>query len=259
MIAPSLKNIDEFPQSIQPVITGFARKLLALKPETHGSPENLDDNIHSILVYGSAAGVNYNHGVSNINFAVIVKNLDFSVLKQSLGLIKSGRKHKIATPLFLTRDYILNSLDVFPVEFSEIKEQHKVIFGEDVFKDLDIPIKDVRLLCEQQIKGKLLHLRQAYLDIGDDPSVLKNFLLTVLNDLIPVFRQLIILKGQKPVGQKEEMLECLAGIFTLDKEPFLAVLRDKNRKILISSHQVEAYFQNFLNQLENLSRHMDSL
>jgi hypothetical protein len=245
----SLKNIGEFPLSIQPVISGFAEKLL----------QELDDNLHSILVYGSAAGVNYNHGVSNINFVVIVKNLDFSVLKSSLALIKSARKHKISTPLFLTKEYIHKSLDVFPIEFSEIKEQHRMVFGEDIFKDLEIPFKDVRLLCEQQIKGKLLRLRQAYLDIGPNPSVLKNFLLGALSDLMPVFRQLIFLKGQKPIEKKEEMLEQLAKIYTLDIASFLAVYHDKTRKILISSNQVEAHLENFLNQLESLSRHMDSL
>ena len=249
MTPSSLKNISEFPRSIQPVIIEFVHKIL----------ENLNDNVISILVYGSAAGINYNPGVSNINIAVIVKILDFSVLKSNLNLIKSARRHKIATPLFLTKEYILNALDVFPVEFSEIKEQHKVIYGEDIFKDLDIPLKDVRLLCEQQIKGKLLHLRQAYLDTGSNPSVLKNLLLIALSDLIPIFRQLIILKGQKPVEQKDEMLGQLAKEFSLDAEPFLAVYHDKNKKILISSHQVESHLQNFLNQLENLSRHLDSL
>ena len=69
------------PPSIQPVIIEFVHKLL----------KNSDDNVLSIVVYGSAAGANYNHGVSNINIAVIVKNLDFSVLNQSLALVKWGR------------------------------------------------------------------------------------------------------------------------------------------------------------------------
>ena len=249
MISAPLKNISELPRSIQPVITEFANKLL----------ENFNDNVHAVIVYGSAAGINYNPGVSNINIAVIVKTLDFSVLNQSVALVKWGRKHKIATPLFLTKEYILSSLDVFPIEFSDIKAQHKVIYGEDVFKDLDIPVKDVRLLCEQQVKGKLLHLRQAYLDIGSKPPVLKNLLLSAWSDLVPVFRQLIILKGQKPVEQKEEMLGQLAGIFSLDPGPFLAVYHDKNKKIRIPSHQLEAHLQNFLSQLESLSRHLDSL
>lgn len=249
MISPSFQNISELPRPIQPVITEFVDKL----------SKSLNDNVHSILIYGSAAGINYNHGVSNINIAVIVKTLDFGVLNQSLGLVKWGHQRKIATPLFLTRDYILGAVDVFPVEFSEIKSQHKIIFGEDIFEGLDIPLKDVRLLCEQQIKGKLLHLRQAYLDVGPNPSVLKNLLLAALRDLLPVFRQLIILKGQKPLEQKDKMLEGLAKIFSLDAAPFLAIIHDKNKKILISSSQVEAHLQNFLNQLENLSRQMDSL
>jgi hypothetical protein len=249
VILPPLNNISEFPRSVQPVITGFAHKLL----------ENLGDNAISLVVYGSAAGVNYNPDVSNINMAVIVKNLDFSVLKQSLALVKSGRKDKIAVPLFLTKEYIQGALDVFPIEFSEIKDQHKVIFGEDIFKDLDIPLKDLRLLCEQQVKGKLLHLRQAYLDVGSNPPVLKNLLSAALKDLIPVFRQIIILKGQKPDEHKEGMIGQLAEIFSLDPQPFLAVYHDKNKKSLISSNQVEAHLQNFLNQLEKLSRHMDSL
>src|SRR5437667_194921 len=84
---------------------------------------------------------------------------------QTLDLVKWGRKHRISTPLFMTKEYVLHSTDVFPIEFTEIKERHRIIFGEDIFKDLDIPFKDMRLLCEQQIKGKLLHLRQAYLEI----------------------------------------------------------------------------------------------
>ena len=249
MSSPALKNISEFPVSLQPVIVEFTSKLLAAS----------GDNICAVLVYGSAAGVNYNPGVSNINIAVVVKHLDFSFLKQSLELVKWGRKQKVATPLFLTKEYVLGALDVFPVEFSEIKQHHRLVFGEDFFKDLNIPLHDISLLCEQQVKGKLLRLRQAYLDVGSNPSVLKGILISALSDLIPVFRQLIVLKGQEPLEKKEEMLGQLAQIYALDLEPFLAVYRDKSRKILISSGQVEAHLQNFLLQLENLSRHMDAL
>ena len=249
MIPTTLKNINEFPFSIQSVITEFSNKIL----------KDGEDNILSIIVYGSAIGVNFNPSVSNINIAVIVRNLDFTVLKESIDLVKWARMHKIATPLILTKEYILTSLDVFPIEFSEIKQQHKLVFGEDIFSDLDIPDADVRLLCEQQVKGKLLHLRQAYLEIGSNASVLKDLLLRVFVDLTPIFRQLIVLKGQKPSEHKEEMLEQLAQIFSLDQGPLLAVYHDKNKKTAISANQVIAHFQNFLTQLESLSRHMDTL
>lgn len=249
MIPASLKNIDSLPTSIQPVTKEFANKFL----------EKFLENTVSICVYGSASGVNYNPSVSNINIAVIVKTLDFSLLSQAVDLVKWGRKNRIATPLFLTKQYIMDSLDVFPVEFSEIKKQHKLIFGEEIFKDLIIPSRDVRLLCEQQVKGKLLHLRQAYLEIGSNPSLLKNLLSAALSDLIPIYRQLILLNGQEPMDHKEEMLGQLAMIFNLDIQPFLLVYNDKNKKAVIASGQVETHFQNFLIQLELLSRHLDSL
>jgi predicted nucleotidyltransferase len=249
MTVSSLENIQSLPLAIQAPVSQFALKLL----------ENSSGPIKTIVLYGSAAGVNYKQGVSNINIAVIFEKLDFALLRQIMVLVKKFRRDRIAVPLLLTKEYVLNSLDVFPIEFSEIKEQHKIIFGEDFFLGLDIPLVDVKLLCEQQIKGKLLHLRQAYLNIGSNPSLLKNFVSGTFSDLIPVFRRLLHLKGQVPCEKEEDMLRQLAKIFSLDAQPLLEVYHDKHRKILISSAKVEDHFRNFLDQLEVLARHMDSL
>jgi len=249
MTALLLQNIEELPTSIQEPVSRLAIKLL----------EILSDNIKAIFVYGSSAGANFNPGVSDINVGVIVERLDLTVMKKVLVLVKAGRRQKIAAPLLLTKEYVLGSLDVFPIEFSEIKQQHKIIFGEDFFAHLNIPLNDVRLLCEQQVKGKLLHLRQAYLEIGTDPKSLKNFIFRAFTDLVPVFRQLVILKGQEPFPLKEDLLRQLADIFALDERAFMAVLQDKHRKVFISAKLVETHLQNFLDQLEVLSRHMDSL
>lgn len=249
MSLPTLKNINEFPSSIQSTISEFANKLIG----------ELGDNILSIFVYGSAAGINYHHGISNINVAVVLKNLDFSALNEGRHVVKWGHKHKIATPLFLTREYLLNSLDVFPIEYSEMKQQHRVVYGEDIFDALEIPTADIRLLCEQQVKGKLLRLRQAYLEIGPQGGVLKKLLQAALNDLVPAFRQLLILKDQHPSNLKEDMFEQLAKEFSLDVHPFLSINQDKHQRSLMAADHVEAHFQNFLVQLENLSARIDSL
>ena len=38
--------------------------------------------------------------------------------------------------------------------------------GRDILKDLKIDLKNLRFQCEQELKGKLLNLRQAYLEAG---------------------------------------------------------------------------------------------
>ncbi|MDE2027970.1 MAG: hypothetical protein KGJ11_05480, partial [Candidatus Omnitrophica bacterium] len=78
-------------------------------------------------------------------------------------------------------------------------------------------------------------------------------------DLVPVFKQLIHLKDQQPAQHKEEMLKQLAGIYALKPEALLSAYHDKHKKTLIPSRQVKAHLQNFLDQLETLSRHLDSL
>ncbi len=75
-----------------------------------------------------------------------------------------------ATPLLLTRDEFVRSLDAFPIEYGEILDTHRVLFGVDPFTGLTINPEDVRRACEVQVKSHLLHLRENYIECGARPS-----------------------------------------------------------------------------------------
>lgn len=244
-----LINIDKLPLDVQGKVNEYCRKLL----DIHGA------NVTCIAVYGSAAGINFVPGVSDINIAVVFRALDFEVFKKSVPLSVMGRKHKITAPLFLTADYIKNSLDVFPIEFGEIKDNHLVICGEDVFSALTIEAKHIRLLCEEQIKGKLLRIRQAYLEHGNDPKVLKALLGDSLHALMPIFRQLVRLRGEEPSVDKVQILDQLAKLFALDTSSLLSIHQEKSRIVPMSLDQTEIHLRNYLQQLEILAHHVDEL
>lgn len=76
------------------------------------------------------------------------------------------RKQGAATPLLLTRDDFVRSLDAFPIEYGEIIARHEVIYGEDPFAALSIGREDLRRACEVQVKSHLIHLREDYLEAG---------------------------------------------------------------------------------------------
>ncbi len=246
---PELKNIDQLPAKARERVSQYTRKLLDL----HG------ENIESILVYGSAASPNFQPGVSNVNIAVIVRSLDFGVLQKSLKLSAWGNKRGFPAPLFLTRGYINTSVDVFPIEGSEIKESHIVIFGPDIFADLVVDVRHVRLFCEEQVKGKLLRLRQSYLDSQANPKLLRNLLIDSLNSLIPVFRQLVRLTGVQPAVEKDELLRQLAARFSINTEAFLAVHLDKNRPVPLNRALLHTHLKDYLHQLQQLADHIDHL
>ncbi len=245
----SLYNVEHLPVSAARKIENFVVTLLSLH----------ETNVTSILVYGSAAGVNFNPQTSDINIAVIVKTLDMDVMTKSLNAVSQAKKDGISAPLFLTREYIRSSSDVFPIEFSEIKDQHVVIFGEDVFAEITVDAQHIRLFCESQIKGKILRVRQSYLESKGDERIIRTILHDSLNGLMPIFRQMLILKKITPPAHKKELLKQFCSIFELNADHILPIYDDRNRITLIPVAYVTKHLQDYLELLLKLADHIDSL
>lgn len=242
-------NLDKVRDEVKKIVEPYFKKILALHKE----------NIASINLYGSAVGTDFSPKTSDINLLVVFKKLDFQDLKNSLKLISQGISKKIAAPLFLTREHIRTSQDVFPIEFLEMKENHLCLYGEDLLSSLDIKTEHLRLFCEEQIKGKLIRLRQAYLEIGLKKKGLEALMKESLFSLLPVFRNLLRLKGiELPLG-KEGILKKLAQEFGLEAEVLIAILKDKRDDERIAGKEIEAYFEKYFNQIKNLARIVDQL
>ncbi|MDP8216194.1 MAG: hypothetical protein P9L98_02585 [Candidatus Kaelpia imicola] len=216
-------------------------------------------NLISAFVYGSAAGGNYIPKVSDINSAFVFKDLKFSIFKNSLNVVSKGIFKKIAAPLFLTKDYINSSLDVFPIEFLDMKENHILLHGEDILSGLEIKGEHIRLFCEQQIKGKLIRIRQAYLEIGLKRKGLEALLKESLNSLIPIFRNLIRLKEKQPPIDKAEIIGQLCQIFGLDENVFLPIYKDSANDEKIAKQDVVVFLEKYLSQIEKLTGIVDKL
>ena len=113
------------------------------------------EGLVSIILYGSAASGDYIPGASDVNFAVVVSDDGIDTLDRAFGVVSKWKKRKVATPLFLTESYIHTSVDVFPIEYLNLKNNHQVVYGKDVFADLTFHREFVRLQCEREIKGKI--------------------------------------------------------------------------------------------------------
>ncbi|MBN3037983.1 MAG: hypothetical protein JW869_01040 [Candidatus Omnitrophica bacterium] len=217
------------------------------------------DNIVSIILTGAAAGEDYIPGISNITFLVILNNLEFKDLQKILKLSSKGITKKIAAPLLLTSTHIQTSTDVFPIEFLEMKENHLLLYGQDMLDSLEINPEHIRLFCEEQIKGKLIRIRQAYLEIGLKRKGIEALLKESLSTLTPVFRNLIRLKGKTPALKKEEVYAQLSAEFALDKDVFLAILKDTANDEKIGAQEVEVFFERYIAQIQKLAIATDQL
>ena len=244
-----LKNLDRLDAQARKVVEPYLNELLKIH----------QDNIISIFICGSAAGGEYVHRVSSVNLFVILKKLEFEDLRKSLKTISRGINKKITAPLFLTRKHIETSTDVFPIEFLEMKESHVLLYGEDLLTPLEINPTNIRLFCEEQIKGKLIRIRQAYLEIGLKRKGIEALLKESLSSLTPVFRNLIRSRGKVPPVEREQIYNQLCAEFDLDKNVFLAILRDTKNDERIAGQDVETFFEKYIAQIQKLAIAVDQL
>lgn len=245
----TLKNLDKLDAQLRKILQPYLNKLL----EIH------QNNIVSIFVCGNATGTDYVYKVSNVNLFIVLERLEFQDLQKSLKVVSGGISKKIAAPLLLTRRHMETSTDVFPVEFLEMKENHLLLFGEDILESLEVNSENIRLFCEEQIKGKLIRIRQAYLEIGLKRKGIEALLKESLASLTPVFRNLLRLKGKTPPIRNEEVYQQLCAEFDLDKDVFLAILHDSKNDEKIGAQDVEVFFERYINQIQKLAIAVDQL
>jgi len=245
-----LKNIDKLPENVQRVIAPYLEKLLEL----------LKDGVVSVFAYGSVTGPEYDRKRSDINIAVVLKDASAENLKPVLRTVRGGLKKNITVPLFLTPSYIGMSMDTFPIEFMEMKDTRCVLFGEDILEDINTGKEDIRRECEYQIKGKLLALRQVYLEQALKPHALEKLIKRSLRSLFPVFRNILRIKnGKTPSPERAEVLCELSEEFGIDIAPFLDVLNDDRSDGRIGKRSAEKFIDMFITQLERLSAAVDCM
>jgi len=242
-------NAEQLPHEVQNKFIPYLKTLLDLHK----------DHLISVFIYGSATGKNYIPKVSDINSVFVFKDLAFASLTASLKTVSKGISKKIAAPLFLTEKHIETSLDVFPIEFLDMKENHILLYGKDILLDLEIKEEHIRLFCEQQIKGKLIRIRQAYLEVGLKKKGMEALLKESLNSLIPVFRNLIRLNGKTPPVEKSEIIRELCQEFELEENVFLPIYKDTSNDEKIANQEVVVFIEKYLEEIRKLGLRVDQL
>jgi predicted nucleotidyltransferase len=178
------------------------------------------EGLVSVVVYGSAAGGDFDPVRSDVNLLVVIADATLPMLEKSAEVQKKWLKHRCTTPIFMDRAYIKQSLDSFPIEFLDMKGRRKVVMGEDVLADLQIDLRDLRLQVERELKGKRLRLMQQWLRVRGSPRLRRQLLDISLRDFAPVFRALLHLKNQSIPRSRGSVYAAVDEVYGLDGAPF---------------------------------------
>jgi len=210
----------------------------------------------SVILYGSAASGEFIESRSNLNLLVVLKDDSPDYLKMASNLMRKPKFREIS-PLFLDREYINNSLDVFPIEFLDMKENYSVLSGEDLLKGISVDTRNLGFQCEQELKLKLIRLRQLFLSESSNKPLLRQALFKAFTSVMHILRNVLRLKGGQAPYLKEKILEEVASEFRIDKDCWSKILNAKSGRIRLSGPETEAVFAGFLKDLEGLAEAVD--
>jgi len=217
------------------------------------------DDLKSIILYGSGARGNYIPKKSDINFLIVLNEVAMDRLREAFPLIRKWRKRQVNTPLFLTEEYIDSSLDTFPVEFLNLRESHVLAFGKDVLADLSFDKESIRLQCEREIKGKLLLLREAYLDSEGKTRGLGQVSSASLTAFLSLFRALLFLRDREIPRHNDALISAAAEEIGFDGSPFVEVLRIKEGKAKVQRDTMEGIIERYLRTVREVWKRVDQL
>jgi len=210
----------------------------------------------SFVLYGSAAGEDFVPGRSDLNFAIVLERVAFSHLKALHRYLPAWHKVGVATPLLLDRRFLQRARDVFPTEFQDIKAQHRVLYGEEVFATMEVDRRHLRYQSEHEARGKLLRLRALYAEVGADRKRLAALLLDSVKTFVVIMRNFIRLRTRQDHARYLEVLDQFEQHFAVSfptMRHLLGVKLGTDRW----GDDIDDIFQSYLDEVERLIELVD--
>jgi predicted nucleotidyltransferase len=221
--------------------------------EVHG------DGLVTVVLYGSAAAGEHHKRTSDYNVLVIVRALDFATLAREAPLAKEWARDGNPPPLTFTEREWRRSADIFPMEYADILERHKVLYGDAPFDGVVVKPEDLRLQLEHQVAGKLLQFRQGVLLNGGKGAGLTKLLEQSLSTFMVLFRATLRLHGEQPPTDYVVLSERVGAVCGIDSAPFVRVARHIRGEQTLAHADAPSLIDSYLAETAKLKAHLDRL
>ena len=180
----------------------------------------LGDRLLSIILYGSAARGEFQEGASDFNLVVVTQDLDPPTLEALSAPIRGWMRRRQPPPRLLTPALIADSIDVYPLEFLDLKTHGVVLHGADPFAGIRVRADQLRLQCERELREKLMRLREGYVEARGAPRALRRLLVGSYTTFAAVFRGCLHLVGETPPPRNAQVAAAFCARAGLDVTPF---------------------------------------
>ena len=216
-------------------------------------------NLLAAILYGSAAAGDHIPDYSDVNLLCVLGETSFAAIEALAPAMEWWGKQKHRLPVLLSADEMRRSADVFSIEFLDMRRSHRLLWGEDILKTLEIPMRWHRAQVEYELREKTILLRQRLLMTSGNAEAKWELLLRSLPAFGTLFRHALIALGDAGAGSKRDAAAALAAKLGIDTSVFGELLDIRERKRERKSAKVDDVFARYLKLVEEVTAAVDRM
>lgn len=217
------------------------------------------ENLISVVLYGSAANGEFHPEYSDLNLLCFVRDTSFMALSKIAPVVDWWRGKKHQPPLLLTADELKASADVFSIEFADMKQRYRVLYGEDLLRDVSVPMTHHRQQLEYELREKLFLLRQHLMLAGSDEKKIWDVMLHSLSSFTTLFRHVLIELGERERLHSREAVAQLSSQLKFDDLAFLQLLDIRAKKMDRWELRARDVANRYLKTIEQVATVVDTM
>lgn len=217
------------------------------------------ENVLSVILYGSAAEGEFHPDYSDLNLLCVLRDSSYTSLEKLTTLVGWWRAKKHHPPLLLTPVELKSSAGVFSIEFLDMKQRYRVLYGADALQVLQIPMAQHRFQLEYEIREKLLLLRQHLLLAGNNEKQLWEVMLHSLSSFTTLFRHILLELGQAGRKHSREAVSELAARLNFSPSAFVHLMDIRAGKADRKQWQAASVANEYLQTIEKVAAAVDTM
>lgn len=195
-------------ETASPFLAGRLRPLLALLQPRFGA------RLRAVVAHGPDVTGRPANGPLPVFILVDALSAE-DLLPLAADLTRLRRSGLI--PTFMASEDVARSLDVFPLEFLDMRANYTVAHGDDPLAGLTFERAPLRLQLEEALRGLISHFRQLVAAEGHRPKRLRAAMGETLPSLVPVLRAMLLLERGDVPADVGAMWQAAAEAFAIDR------------------------------------------
>jgi hypothetical protein len=215
------------------------------------------DALRAVVLYGSAARADAPAGGRDV--LVVVDRLGMDELRRVAPTARAWQEAGNPPPLTLTAREWHSSADVFPMEYADLLDGHRVLHGTLPTDGVRVDPADLRRQVEAQALGKLLQLRAGILGAGNDAKRQLALVEASRGTMFVLFRALARLHGEHPAPDAAALARWAAATAGFDAAPFVRAAAHAAGTTRLTPGDAAGVLAGELAALERLVAHVDAL